>query len=163
MKNKIITINAVLAVMVAMIGIAAATTADLKVTNDPLTLDIGASGTQDVTLTLDPAGTNDVKAIAIVGLPPGISSKIDGHSGTHLIGPWTSPKTWNVEFTNNGAANGEYTITYDVVYTNDQHKLRLATIQAGITTIPEFPTVALPVAAAIGLVFFFQHRKNKKE
>jgi hypothetical protein len=30
-------------------------------------------------------------------------------------------------------------------------------------SVPEFPTVALPVAAVIGLVFFFQQRKNKKE
>jgi hypothetical protein len=30
-------------------------------------------------------------------------------------------------------------------------------------SIPEFPTVALPIAAVIGLVFFFQQRKNKKE
>ncbi len=29
--------------------------------------------------------------------------------------------------------------------------------------IPEFPTIALPIAAVIGLVFFFQQRKNKEE
>jgi hypothetical protein len=29
--------------------------------------------------------------------------------------------------------------------------------------IPEFPTVALPVAAVIGLVFFFQNKKKKEE
>jgi hypothetical protein len=29
--------------------------------------------------------------------------------------------------------------------------------------IPEFPTVALPIAAVIGLVFFFQNRKKKEE
>ncbi len=33
----------------------------------------------------------------------------------------------------------------------------------GGTEIPEFSTVALPIAAVLGLVFFFQHRKNKKE
>jgi len=31
------------------------------------------------------------------------------------------------------------------------------------TQIPEFPTIALPIAAVIGLVFFFQHRKIRKE
>ena len=31
------------------------------------------------------------------------------------------------------------------------------------TYIPEFPTVALPIAAVLGLVFFFQHRKKKEE
>lgn len=30
-------------------------------------------------------------------------------------------------------------------------------------SIPEFPTVALPIAAVIGLVFFFQHKKRKEE
>ena len=29
--------------------------------------------------------------------------------------------------------------------------------------IPEFPTVALPIAAVIGLVFFFQNKKKKEE
>jgi hypothetical protein len=33
----------------------------------------------------------------------------------------------------------------------------------GGTTIPEFPTVALPIAAVIGLVFFFQYRKRTEE
>ena len=31
------------------------------------------------------------------------------------------------------------------------------------TPIPEFPTVALPIAAVIGLLFFFQQRNSKKE
>lgn len=31
------------------------------------------------------------------------------------------------------------------------------------TPIPEFPTVALPIATVIGLVFFFQYRKKKEE
>ncbi|MBU4222554.1 MAG: PEF-CTERM sorting domain-containing protein [Euryarchaeota archaeon] len=30
-------------------------------------------------------------------------------------------------------------------------------------SIPEFPIVALPLAAVLGLVFFFQQRKIKKE
>lgn len=32
----------------------------------------------------------------------------------------------------------------------------------GTTSIPEFPTVALPIAAILGLVFFFYQRKNNK-
>lgn len=31
------------------------------------------------------------------------------------------------------------------------------------TNIPEFPTVALPIAAVIGIVLIFQHRKKKEE
>jgi hypothetical protein len=33
---------------------------------------------------------------------------------------------------------------------------------AGTTSIPEFPTVALPIAAILGLVFFFYQRKKKE-
>jgi len=32
-----------------------------------------------------------------------------------------------------------------------------------VNGIPEFPTVALPIAAVIGLVFFFQHKKKKEQ
>jgi hypothetical protein len=32
-----------------------------------------------------------------------------------------------------------------------------------IVPIPEFSTIALPIAAVIGLVFFFQHKKKKEE
>ncbi len=31
------------------------------------------------------------------------------------------------------------------------------------TIIPEFSTIAIPIAAVLGLVFFFQHRKRKEE
>ena len=36
-------------------------------------------------------------------------------------------------------------------------------LTTGITVIPEFATVAIPIAAVLGLVFIFQQRKNKKE
>ncbi|MDP2841560.1 MAG: PEF-CTERM sorting domain-containing protein [Candidatus Methanoperedens sp.] len=29
--------------------------------------------------------------------------------------------------------------------------------------MPEFSTIAIPIAAVLGLVFFFQHRKKKEE
>lgn len=73
-------------------------------------------------------------------------------------------------------------ITPIKILTIDQNlvgkKLRLDVSESGIiggcnfefsakdsfgAAIPEFPTVALPVAAVIGLVFFFQHRKKKEE
>ena len=33
----------------------------------------------------------------------------------------------------------------------------------GTSSIPEFATIAIPVAAILGLVLFFNHRKHKKE
>ncbi len=43
------------------------------------------------------------------------------------------------------------------------HKNDFKTVKDTFSAIPEFPTVALPIAAIIGLLFFFQHRKNKEE
>jgi hypothetical protein len=42
-------------------------------------------------------------------------------------------------------------------------KLKISHGCTGGQNIPEFPTVALPIAAVIGLVFFFQHKKKKEE
>ena len=36
-------------------------------------------------------------------------------------------------------------------------------INAGFKAIPEFSTIAIPVAAMLGLLFFFNHRKRKRE
>jgi hypothetical protein len=36
-------------------------------------------------------------------------------------------------------------------------------VRYGGNPIPEFPTIALPIAAVIGMVFFFQHKKKKEE
>ena len=40
--------------------------------------------------------------------------------------------------------------------------LLLASAEEPITTVPEFSTIAIPVAAILGLLFFFNHRKRKK-
>ena len=40
--------------------------------------------------------------------------------------------------------------------------LNLAIVCLGIS-IPEFATIAIPVAAILGLVLFFNHRKHKRE
>lgn len=159
-----ITIAAILAVMVAMTGTAfAATTATLSVTNDPVTIGKGDTQNQEVTMTLDPVVANAITKIEILDLPAGIDTKINGTAGTSLSGSWTSPKTWSVDLTNTAASPGTYTITYQVTYDNDKSQTRHATIEAGISPIPEFPTVALPIAAVIGLVFFFQNKKRKVE
>jgi len=164
MRNIILTITALLVVMAAMTGIsAAATTVDFQVTNDPVIINVGETKTQTATLTLSPVVTGAIKKIEILDLPAGITTTIDGNPGTILTGPWTSTKSWTVDFTNSAAPNGEYIITYKVTYENDLVQTRRATIEAGVSAIPEFPTVALPVAAMIGIVFFFQHRKNRKD
>ena len=36
-------------------------------------------------------------------------------------------------------------------------------MKIGFTVVPEFATIAIPVAAILGLVLFFNHRKRRKE
>lgn len=63
--------------------------------------------------------------------------------------PVTMP-TWAIGFEDLSLGDADY---QDVV-------LELRGADMGI---PEFPTIALPVAATLGLVFIFRHRKNRRE
>jgi len=53
---------------------------------------------------------------------------------------------WNVEDSPENADEGEFVVT-----------------GKGEINVPEFTTIAMPVAAIFGLVLFFNHRKHKKE
>lgn len=66
---------------------------------------------------------------------------------------YTSPQSSNVKIHFDGV--GADDSNEAVVFVPPSHD---ATSQ-----IPEFPTIALPVAAIIGLVFFFQFRRKKEE
>ena len=73
------------------------------------------------------------------------------------------PRVFSVEVTNNGAPVGQYGIKFaandgTVIWGDD------ASIWAEVESgIPEFTTIAIPVASILGLLFFFNHRKHKKE
>lgn len=45
---------------------------------------------------------------------------------------------------------------------NDREDKDCHTEEPPVNGIPEFPTVALPIAAVIGMVFLFQNRKKKQ-
>ena len=69
---------------------------------------------------------------------------------------------FSVEVTNSGA-QGEYYIGFfanDGVTTRGPDASIWATVKG---EIPEFATIAIPVASILGLLFFFNHRKHKKE
>jgi hypothetical protein len=184
MRNKILMITAMLAVMVAMIGIAAAS-GIMTLQAPPQVMNPGDVFEQDVEVVADrpqsnpnptinkleifgradPAG-NDFNPTSVISIE--ISS--DGGStytpGSLWTGAKNSPHTFKVRYSHNLAppATGEYEFQY-----NGWDNKGVTTGTADMITniylnfIPEFPTVALPIAAVIGLVFFFQQRKNKKE
>jgi hypothetical protein len=188
MKSKIISITTVLAVMVAMTGIAAANPYNVAMIGgtNPIELAKGQSQTLDVkvdTLVAIPALPHTI--VLDPAHPPGliVTCKTAGCTTTDIIatpvaGKWPFSATTD-PFTKTGAVTisrslfavdpdgTEYFVT---LYTCDSNTgncaltfAETAVTSRTIGTIPEFPAVALPVAGIIGLVFFFQHRKKKEE
>ncbi|MBN2111180.1 MAG: PEF-CTERM sorting domain-containing protein, partial [Methanosarcinaceae archaeon] len=96
---------------------------------------------------------------------------MENSSSVNVSGSWTT--TWDI-CVKDGADNldddsqvGEmYYIQYTVLYPTGQIVNGTAVTIPDRThteanAIPEFPTVALPIAAIIGLAFVFQHRKEE--
>jgi hypothetical protein len=90
-----------------------------------------------------------------------ISSKPEGSSAA-----LTNPDTVNPFFT--ADMLGDYIITLWVIdstgrssNTQDTVTVSCSNGEPGEEEIPEFPTVALPIVAVIGLMFLFQRRKCK--
>ena len=171
--NKLIISALLMVGLVGIIGTAVAVhpyiDADLSVDGDPVSLDIGQTDTQPVTMVVTGTATGkDITEIRVVNVPTGISVSIDGHPGTVLTDTadtWGTSKTWTISYTNVNAANGDYVITYQVDYKFDKGcstATRESTIQTGLNLIPEFPTVALPIAAILGLMFIISSRKKKE-
>lgn len=77
----------------------------------------------------------------------------DAHIFPYFPTGWTIP---------NGDYNG-HKYRLDVTFGATQMSASFTKKDSFETEIPEFPTVALPIAAVIGLVFFFQHKKKKEE
>jgi hypothetical protein len=72
-----------------------------------------------------------------------------------------------VPFTINFKNTPEWGFTLYVYAENDltgkEHAKTAYSHDAGYTHVPEFTTIAIPVAAILGLLFFFNHRKRRKD
>ena len=66
---------------------------------------------------------------------------------------WASAVAGNYDIVVDVDGNGQYDASTDALDDMDVN-------DAGFEAIPEFPTVALPVAAILGLMFLFQRRKD---
>ncbi|SFM88405.1 PEF-CTERM sorting domain-containing protein [Methanolobus profundi] len=107
--------------------------------------------------------------IANLNFPEGIdvwvlNNKI-GFTADLIIGTQTIPVTGTVTF--EGVAGGVYNFAFDTLYINQQPITGISgSMQVTVEKvnceqeIPEFPTVAIPMAAIIGLAFFMQRRKD---
>lgn len=182
MKNKIVMITAALAVMMAMTGIAAANPESLTVVSGPAPVlipysDPGSVRTINITLITNLTEEHLIKGTI---LNAGVFSddllfKFSNGSDTSS---WLESGTnwnWGVPSNNyqiitmwvkakpEALQNQLYGINiYDAGGTNGGI-LEDSQATEFQTSIPEFATVAIPIAAVLGLVFFFQQRKNKKE
>jgi hypothetical protein len=175
MRNKIIMITAMLAVMVAMTGIAAATpynaalwdAAGLGVAPTPLSLVPGNSLTlsyrADTIAIQSPAevvpyfslvtvisGVGALPSDVTITTPLNLTLDTDPKLDTGVITVTLSPSApvgarYRLDI---GAGGGTF--------------VELGSASRPLDSIPEFPTVALPIAAVIGLVFFFQNKKKKE-
>ena len=75
-------------------------------------------------------------------------------------GSIATTKIWSATLT-----EGEYDIVVDTNRNGEWNPGEPidSEVDVGFTAVPEFTTIAIPVAAIIGLVFFFNHRKRRKE
>lgn len=167
MKNRILIVIALLLVLKAMIGVAVAS--NIEVLGDGITINRNLDGDHLVTI-----NTNGYAAdhFNITGPLDKFTIKVDNIEKdpvlingvlTITVPSAISGSTYKFTFINNkGAPNEEYLFNYNLKW-NTGYSTRNAYIKTGENAIPEMPKVALPIAAAIGLVFFFQQRKIKEE
>jgi len=166
MKNGILILTAMLAVMIAMTGTAVASNIDV---GDGISINRNLEGDHLVTI-----NTNGyaVDHFNVTGPLDKFTVKVDNVEKdpelingvlTITVPSAVSGSTYKFTFINNKwAPNGEYIFNYDLMWGTGS-TTRHAYIQADVNAIPEFPIVALPIAAAIGLVFFFHQKNNKEE
>ena len=171
MRNKIITI---LAILVAMTGIASAEYTDtfgftcqgnegnggecLKASFDKTKTQIDATAKS-----LDSGKCYQIRYessdLTTYYLGPHFSTEPYSEALNSLHDPvpvWT-PGTWKVKLMKGGE-------TTSGGCTNSNIELTSLKVTVDVPVdIPEFSTIALPIAAVIGLVFFFQHKKRKEE
>jgi len=184
MKSEIIMVVALLAVMVAMTGVAAASIAGIAVKLD--------GGT---TVTVSPGATipSTIEVTTSSESSPYICNVIIGPSQTCLpywrsvgwiingasycnntpdhttVGTFTEtfsitaptiPGTYSPEFTAYGSDDCQFVLhgTSEPFYLTNG-----VIVTTSPNNVPEFPTIILPVVAVIGLVFFFRQKKRKEE
>lgn len=176
MKNKILMIAALFAVMVAMTGIAAAAPYNAALWNaagsalapTPLELVPGNNLTLSyrayTILIQTPAEVvpyfSSVTVISGVGALPGDITITTPTNLTLDVDPKLDVGAINIALSSTAPVGAMYRV---VIGAGSNTSIEIGSASRPLNSIPEFATIAMPIAAALGLVFFFQQRKKKEE
>jgi hypothetical protein len=113
-------------------------------------------------------GSTRTLAIAVSsGTPSDLKFKIAGDTNVgdieYSYTPVAGTKTYDIQVeiqAATGTEGNDYTLYYEDVQ-DGVWDVASATVHT--TAIPEFATIAIPVVSILGLLFFFNYRKHKKE
>ena len=113
-------------------------------------------------------GSTRTLAISVSsGAPSDLTFKIAGATSVGGIAysytPAAGTKTYDIQveiMAATGTEGRDYTLYYEDVQ-SEEWDVASATVHT--TAIPEFATIAIPVVSILGLLFFFNYRKHKKE
>jgi len=181
-KAKVITALALTVVMlVVMTGLAAAGPATVTIADDPLInpLDGTSVTSSTVSVTILPENGNCKRFISVKTTNQNLYAKVNGSnpggSGTVDTG-WQSINRGGITY--DAPDGGTYTFTVWVKGT-EEGQINVADNQGNVyheqgsgydeaactrdVLVPEFTTIAIPVAAILGLLFFYNYRKRKEE
>jgi hypothetical protein len=177
-KAKVITALSLTVVMLAaMTGIAAANPASVNIPVDPIinplddsTVTTTTSTTSHIDYTNLGAShtryiyveTDDVNLQANLSGHGGVTGFVNTGGGGYTYTANSGDYTFTLEV--KGTANGKHVTVHDNA--GNSYDPTGGSDRASCTrpvNVPEFATIAIPVAAILGLVLFFNHRKHKKE
>ena len=99
-----------------------------------------------------------------------IVTAVEGNNASNTAQPfplyWTqdggegATEQIDITIASTGPIGANYSIVFLDFSTGDMVSLQVATIHS--TNIPEFPTIALPVAGVIGLIYLLHFRRKKQ-
>jgi hypothetical protein len=112
------------------------------------------STTYDLYVVLDTTWTDGMVIPArVTGTETSVTTDGSGNIAAGIL-IWSSSVAGQYDMVVDVNGNGNYDAGTDALDSN---------MSVGFEEIPEFSTIALPVASILGLLFFFNHRKRRKE
>ncbi len=184
--KRIKQLAVVLIVLMSTIGFASATT-----TSSPNTIDVNVDTDAITTVTVTHEGNfqpdeirftiidvnNNVMTDELEGLFDGSTWARQGTTSTYLTqveDPSThvNTTTWEFQIRDDIGSTDDatqkdklYKVHFQVTSKAGEYDSLFAVVDASntdVVPVPEFPTIALPVAAILGLAFIFQRRREEK-